>query len=377
MSATASSQESSKRQRVDNNDKPSAKPLNPFHEAKVQLDEVIPSLPMEIRPFISKKLYDCISELHKCSQKNSTIDRLKDEEVRPKSTQSKFEMQAIDAVRDLPEFTTIKTEVEDIKKEFAKKLTDKVSASAKLERDSYLHEAGKQYLIATLGLAKWLYSYYKQGEQATGSMLIYLLDDIYHRINETGTYFQVKWDSKAVAYTILKMSGNEDEPPHMDKANTQTIKDGFEKKFKATIEKVLIAYKNAVKDKICLVRATKALKQFETDLLAEDVTDAIDRAETPEEKHMKLMVQKEVSTQLKDYGGGGKTSAQTKKKKAKGTTTMKPKAKTKAPPKNQNQNKKGKGRQGGNNNDTKKGSNKPGAKKSNQNTKKKNTSKKK
>ena len=57
MSATASSQETAKRQQVDDDDKPLAKHLNPFHEAKVQLDEVTPSLPMKVHPFMSKKLH--------------------------------------------------------------------------------------------------------------------------------------------------------------------------------------------------------------------------------------------------------------------------------------------------------------------------------
>ena len=311
--ASTTTADGSKKRRIEEKEA-TKKLLNPFTVAKEQLDIVSPSLPPELRTSITKACYDILSNLHLCSQKNATLKRLEDKEVIPKSLESKFELQSSKLIKEKTEYTSLQKEVEELQQDHAKKLKEKIKSVNILDRDATFRAAIDILLDNVIKLAKFQYSYSNETKWQPYHIME-IIDDIFHRVDDMRLFFQTEEiDSRAICENLLNYNKEEDPLLINDRAKLKPTRDNFKKLYNMSFEAVIVRYKDAVKEKIKLVRATKAFKEHETDKVAAAVASKIDIEPKYDPDAVRIICREEVDQALsKNYGGGRRSAAKKKK----------------------------------------------------------------
>ena len=289
------------------------KVLNPFNEAKEQLDIVTPSLPPELRTSITKACYDILSSLHLCSQKNATLKRLEDEETIPKSLESKFELQSSNLIKETAEYTNLQKEVKELQAGHAKTLKDKIKKVNVLDRNATFRSAMDILLDNVLKLAKFKYSYNHETKWKPYHIME-IISDIFHKVDQMILFFEAEpFDSRAICENLVGYDKEEDPLLINDRAKLKNTRDDFNTLYKMSFEAVIVRYKNAVKEKIKLVRATKALKEHEADKTAASVASGMDTEPKYDPDAVRLICREEVNQALKNESGGRRSAAKKKK----------------------------------------------------------------
>ena len=307
--------DSSKKRRIEEKEV-SKKVLNPFNEAKEQLDIVSPSLPPELRTSLTKAMHDILSNLHLCSQKNATLKRLKDEEVIPKSLASKFELQSSKFIKESTEFTSLQEEVKELQEEHAKKLKEKIIKVNTLDRDASFRAAIDIILDNALKMAKFYYQYDYETKWRP-CHIMEIIDDVFHKVDQMKLFFQAaEYDSRAICRSLLKIIEDDDDDKLtvLQRSNLKPTRDNFNKMYKMSIEAVVVRYKDAVKEKIKLTRATKALREHEADKIAAETTTGMDTEPKYDPDAVRQICKEEVQVAMSKNKSGGKSTAAKKKK---------------------------------------------------------------
>ena len=332
--ATTISNDNTKRQRTEDPTTKTPSPTNPFVATKQQLEIVLPSLPTQLQTFVSKHTIDFISNLNQCSMKTSSILRLEDTTVIPRSTKTNFELTVKNDVRESDEIKTIIDQVEQLKLQFSMDLKNNIIAAAKIERDTIFNKGITNLVTCCIGIAKFYLAYHLDDTTITDGPpnIEHILDDILPRIDKIKDDFDIiTCDSRVICRTLLK-TNEYPELSHMTKGKLKPIKDALNKQYTNIFEVLINLYNKTTTERNNILKATKALKQFETDLLAEDVIEKIEIEKSVNPTELRILVKEEIRAELslKNTRGAQRAASTKKKETTTKKTTTKKTSKTKS-----------------------------------------------
>ena len=236
---------------------------------------------------------------------------LEDESVIPRSTKTSFELTVKNDVRESDEIKSIFKEIEDLKLKFSKDLKINIIAAATIERDTIFSKAITSLIKCCIGMAKFYLAYHIDDDTITDSppSLEHILDDILPQIDKIKDDFNITstCDSRTICHKLLKTNSeneNETDLNHLVKSKLKPVKDTLNKHYQNIVASLLVIYLKTTINRQKLLKATKSLEQFETDLLAEDVVEKMETETSVTPTELLSLIKSEIKTELSKNNRG-------------------------------------------------------------------------